>query len=361
MTLLINITLLYTIRNPDFSDLKENVVAFTLVVFFGIIQLSAYISCFFFHLIEYYPQVLAQGRPSIKEFDMEEFATIKDSDSQIMNSLHETRMSGEEKDYASKLQSKMNEVLLNFETYYQYGYFLVSILAVYEPVFYAFLLLDIIKQTPELANVLKAITINFRQLLLTMWLGVILIYLFSVVSFVFYATYYDLERGLYCYNLWNCFFTTLNIGVRSGGGHMGVPEKEDYWYRMLLDMCFYLVLIVILLNIIFGIIIDAFAELRDQRTAVLEDVFNKCYICGQDRSLIEQKTKGWSAHFLLEHSPFAYLSFLVYISDKKVSDCSGLEKHVKELYDSKSSEFMPKTSISIQEFDGPEPEKKEEN
>ena len=348
IALVINATLLATIQNSDFSDLKNNMVAFTLVATLGVLQISTYMACFFFNLIEYYPQAVAKGNPPIREFEMEEFFKVKDSDSQVMNSVHDTIMSGGEKDYKTQLQSKLKEVLLNFDMYYQYWYFLISIIAIYEPVFYPFVLLDMIKQTPELVNVLKAVTLNFRQLILTMWLGVIIVYLFSVGSFVFYAEYYDEESSQYCNDLWNCFFTTLNIGIRSGGGHMGTPDGEDYWARMVMDMFFYLILIVILLNIIFGIIIDAFAELRDQRTAVLDDVHNKCYICGQERSLIEQKGLGWSYHFMIEHSPFAYLSFLVYITDKKVYDCTGLEKHVKELYDSKDTDFMPKTSIYME-------------
>jgi len=357
IALVTNATLVYTITRPDFSDLKENIVAFTIVATLGVMQISTYMACFFFNLIEYYPQAVAKGNPPIKEFEMEEFSKVKDSDSQLMNAVHDTIMSGGEKDYKTQLQSKLKEVLFNFDLYYQYWYFLISIIAIYEPVFYPFVLLDMIKQTPELVNVLKAVTLNFRQLILTMWLGVIIVYLFSVGSFVFYATYYDQDSMQYCENLWNCFFTTLNVGIRSGGGHMGIPGEEDYWVRMVMDMFFYLILIVILLNIIFGIIIDAFAELRDQRTEVLDDVHNRCYICGQERSLIEQKGKGWSYHFMIEHSPFAYLSFLVYISDKKVYDCTGLEKHVKELYDSKDTDFMPKTSISME---GLEVEEEEE-
>jgi hypothetical protein len=62
---------------------------------------------------------------------------------------------------------------------------------------------------------------------------------------------------------------------------------------------------------------------------------------------------------MIEHSPFAYLSFLVYITDKKVYDCTGLEKHVKELYDSKDTDFMPKTSISMEGLEVAEEEEED--
>jgi inositol 1,4,5-triphosphate receptor type 1/inositol 1,4,5-triphosphate receptor type 3 len=102
---------------------------------------------------------------------------------------------------------------------------------------------------------------------------------------------------------------------------------------------------------VFGIIIDTFAELRDQRNLVLEDIHSKCYICGQDRSLIEMKGTGWSYHFMCEHSAFAYLSFMVYIWEKKTYDCCGLEKHVKERLEKNDASFMPATSLAILERD----------
>ena len=40
------------------------------------------------------------------------------------------------------------------------------------------------------------------------------------------------------------------------------------------------------LNIIFGIIIDTFADLRDKRNTMEEDMKNVCYICGIERGQV---------------------------------------------------------------------------
>ena len=351
IALLINIVLLLNINTQDYSNLTNNVVAFSVVAILGIMQTCAYMSCFFFNLVEYYPQALASSKPQPKEFDMDQFPKVDDSDSQLMHGFHASLSSDAKKDYGTALQEQMKSTLFNFELYYTYAYFLLSIIAVYLPVFYSFLLLDVIKQTPELVNVLKSVTQNFRQLVLTMWLGVILIYLFSIAAFVYYYEYYNDDNGVYCDTLWNCFFSTLNLGIRNDGDYMDIPANDEYWSRMLFDMMFYMIIIIINLNIIFGIIIDTFAELRDERTQVLEDIHNCCYICGSERSIIELKGSGWSYHFMREHSVFAYLSFLVYINDKKVYECSGLEKHVKECFNFTNTSFMPKTSIQMEKGD----------
>ena len=354
IALWINVVLLCSIEKPDFSDLKGNFWAFTAVAILGIIQIGCYMASFFFNLVEYYPQALAASIPKPKEFEMEDFPVVLHSDSQMMLGLHSTLTTNSRPDYGTELQLKLKQSLFNFELYYTYVYFLLSIIAVYEPVFYSFLLLDMIKQTPELVNVLRSVTQNFRQLILTMWLGVILIYLFTIGAFVYFSSYFNPRDGLFCNDLWGCFWTTLNRGIRDNGDFLENPSFEHYWSRMMFDMMFYLIIIIILLNIIFGIIIDTFAELRDQRTQVLNDIHNKCFICGNDRSVIELKSAklgGWSYHFMREHSLFSYLSFMIYLDEKKIYDCSGLEKHCKECFAKKDTTFMPKTSLQMEKGD----------
>ena len=84
--------------------------------------------------------------------------------------------------------------------------------------------------------------------------------------------------------------------------------------------------------------------------AALTRIFAGIYV--SVASEIEQKCAGWSYHFMCEHSIFAYLSFLVYITDKKIYDCSGLEKHVKECFEKVDASFMPDTSLAMLEAEG---------
>jgi hypothetical protein len=120
---------------------------------------------------------------------------------------------------------------------------------------------------------------------------------------------------------------------------------------MIFDLLFYLILIIILLNIIFGIIIDTFAQLRNQRMSILQDINNTCYICGLERSEIEHKAKGWMHHFMAEHVPLAYLAFLVYLTEMPMQDCAGVEKYVKEKFQRSDFSFMPTSSLHIQLVD----------
>ena len=44
----------------------------------------------------------------------------------------------------------------------------------------------------------------------------------------------------------------------------------------------------------------------------------------------------------------AYLAFIIYVKDKESTECSGLEKYVKERIESKNIDFFPNTSIELQ-------------
>jgi hypothetical protein len=121
-------------------------------------------------------------------------------------------------------------------------------------------------------------------------------------------------------------------------------NKGNYWGRLAFDVVFFLVINVIMLNIIFGIIIDTFGELRDKRNAVIDDINSRCFLCGLDRNEIEQHGKGWPYHFQIEHSPYAALAFLIYLTDKPLADCSGVEKYAKLKLAKTNIGFLPNTS-----------------
>ena len=69
----------------------------------------------------------------------------------------------------------------------------------------------------------------------------------------------------------------FNHRVRSGGGIGDILEPADLMeeargWRIMFEMSFYLVVVVFLLNAIFGIIFDTFGHLRDERSSVLQDM-----------------------------------------------------------------------------------------
>lgn len=49
------------------------------------------------------------------------------------------------------------------------------------------------------------------------------------------------------------------------------------------DLSFFVVLIIIVLNLIFGVIIDTFGDLRTEKNEKEDILKNTCFICGLER------------------------------------------------------------------------------
>jgi len=347
LVLAINLQLLFTYEGSMEKSIEEHPVQVVIMTVMGIMQLLTYMVSFGFYMFEYFPTIFFKT-VGFKDYEIDQYNFFHSNESLYLKDVyrgHKLEHSGSSESFINSFRQMGN----NMSLYYNYFYFLISVMALYFPLFNPVLLLDLIKQNQELVNVLKSITVNARQLLLTGCLGFILVFLFSLYSFIEYQDYYFKESGLYCNNMLDCFTSTINIGIRAGGlGGEGDIEEKDYYGRLLYDMLFYLIIIIILLNIIFGIIIDTFAQLRDRKNAVMLNINNVCYVCGKERGEIEQRGRGWTYHFLCEHSPFAYLAFLIYIKEMPIVDCAGIEKYTKEKLEKKDSSFMPMSSKLLQ-------------
>lgn len=89
-----------------------------------------------------------------------------------------------------------------------------------------------------------------------------------------------------CDTLLMCIVTALNQGIRNGGGLGDVlryPSSKEPLYaaRVVYDLLYFFVVIIIVLNLIFGVIIDTFADLRSEKTTKEEILNNTCFICGK--------------------------------------------------------------------------------
>merc|ERR1712124_175992 len=84
------------------------------------------------------------------------------------------------------------------------------------------------------------------------------------------------DEDLVCQFYWSCALLMMNTGLRNGGGmgeSMWVYDFEsqpDLWLagNVVFNFLLFLIVNAILLNVVFGIIIDSFADRREkQQTA----------------------------------------------------------------------------------------------
>src|SRR5437870_5562232 len=109
-----------------------------------------------------------------------------------------------------------------------------------------------------------------------------------------------------CMSFSHCFMTMLNYGIRSGGiGDFGSVKSLDdafYWSHFILSWIFYFIVILIMLNIINGIIIDTFQDLREKNERQDDCRYNMCYVCSNERSRFEMCGLDFEEHRKKEHS-----------------------------------------------------------
>ena len=100
----------------------------------------------------------------------------------------------------------------------------------------------------------------------------------------------------YCYNLLECFTSTLNNGLRSNGGigdiiYQPGEDESHYWTRYLFDFSFFLILIIILFTLIFAIIIEGVFSSRSSNYNIQAHLSQNCFICGLNRARFDTDNK----------------------------------------------------------------------
>lgn len=118
---------------------------------------------------------------------------------------------------------------------------------------------------------------------------------------------------------------------------------------------FYLVLIVILLNIIFGIIIDTFAELSEEQHEIDHDKHEKCFICGDRKENLEKKSIGFSKHVEIDHSIWNYVDYLITLKYVDPQETNAINSYVIDMVSQKNISWFPSSKK-----DGEEGEETEE-
>lgn len=180
--------------------------------------------------------------------------------------------------------------------------------------FYSILLTDYINIDPTLQYVLKAVTKNSDQLMMATLLQSLAIFIYVLLGFFFiHPDFYLEDLGIddhgedTCQSVWACFLWIFALGPRSSGGigDMMIDRSYSnvalYYFRLIYDLSFFIIICIILLNIVFGIIIDTFSTMRKENDELKDEINNKCFICELEKSVFD-KQGGYDTHILENHN-----------------------------------------------------------
>ena len=270
------------------------------------------------------------------------------------------------KDFRSRYQYKnplmprnlisiLGNILLRREVINFYLHALIAGLAlIWSPVAHAFHLILIINISSTTKYVLKAVLEHRDQLLATVYLVTIIIYTFSILVGLWLGNNFIPEgvRGLpICRSLWSCYLQILNLGLTRGGGISEAinvtdidSESVNFYLNLILILGFFIMVNIICLNVIFGIIIDTFSELRDKQNLRDWDQLNRCDICGIERKIFEKRGLNFDIHQSVQHNLWDYVFYLVYLQTLDEQSLTGFEYFVFSQFKNRSTAWLPISS-----------------
>lgn len=173
------------------------------------------------------------------------------------------------------------------------------------------------------------------------------VYTYVILQVVYYRQYFgsDYPVGM-CYSIYSCTFYSIDLGIRNGGGiadSIDLLELDDpnYYTKLIFGLSYFMLITIVSMNIIFGIIIDTFSELRDAENTRTDDTKNVCFISGYERDVFEKMGKSFDKHISHFHNPLNYINFLIYIRSKPEDLYDGIEAYVADQYANKKTTWAP--------------------
>jgi len=236
------------------------------------------------------------------------------------------------------------DVMAHKETAFYLLYVVCALLGLGTPWFYSYHLLYLVVASEELQNVVRAVTVPIQALSLTFVLLFMIVYMFTFLYFIFQRDRFwneDLAQNE-CNTLGRCFIVFMRNGLLSGGGigdyvagELGHPpqlnETDDLFLGTLMDLLYFVIVLVLLLNIVFGIIIDTFGSLREEGNERQEYLKNSCFLSLRDREPFEEKRSMWN-----------YLYLMVYLLHHKDStDYTGPETEIAKAMNGGDISWVP--------------------
>ena len=251
------------------------------------------------------------------------------------------------------------KLFFNVHVLYTILYMVFAILGLFvHHFFFAFHLIELIKSTPILKYVFLAFYEPLADVIFTYIFFFILIYFYSLL--IFYR-YYPLMPDYSCDSPLICMLFIYSNTFTSGG-NLGnfIDTKEESinisgdMERYLLDISYTVIMVYVVWQMVIGLILDAFDNLRGDREEIEEDMENTCFICGLNREKIEKYylgKEGFENH-LQDHNVENYLFYMLYLEEKDPNEYSGLESYVKENIEKESINWFPmQRSLKIEEWE----------
>lgn len=244
--------------------------------------------------------------------------------------------------------------LLSVCDYITLWYIVYFVIAVYSLrrnyLFTSLLLLDFVMLDSTSKNVLMAVIMPARQLWSTFIMTMICIYITAAIIFLYYRNDY-IHFPSDNTSMYNSLLLAFTFGIRAPEG-VGQYMLETIGARMILDVGTYFVTVVLLRNIFFGIIINAFGEIRNTMDERSEHSANRCFVCGVDRYEFDKQSLeeyDFKYHREVTHNIENYLYFIIRLWQQPEDQDNGMENYIRKCIHYGDINWFPIGQIGVHE------------
>ena len=227
-------------------------------------------------------------------------------------------------------------------------------------IMYPLLLIPILFLNKTLKNMTRSIKINFKSFILTLMYAFIIVYIFANLTFFFFNE--DFEREInyysdnYCKTLIFSFLNALDNGIRARGG-LGDSgkkisysrDKTHYILRLILDDLFFLFIVIIMLDLIFGIVIKSFDKLEKINYQYYLDKTTHCFICNIKKNNLEKNGINFKEHINIRHNLWNYIEYMIKIKFNNKNDLNPTDIYVLNKMKKRDITWLPTYKISDNE------------
>ncbi|KAK6015674.1 hypothetical protein OSTOST_18875 [Ostertagia ostertagi] len=265
-------------------------------------------------------------------------------DEEILTSiLGEEKSSGDNSfDYRYTCWLWIGVIFTNGQFLYRVGYLLCSACGVFiSPFFYAFHLIDDrCRSFPMLKAILQSVTHNLQQLILTIMMVLVVVYLYTVIAFNFFRKFFVQEGegrepgSQMCFIRvpFLCWCISLMVYGRRNGNLEPSRSPPGTKLKRAISANFT-------------------TSLRDQQESATEKLESSCFICDIGKETFDRMPRGFEIHTTKEHNFANYLFFLQHLVNKDDTEYTGQETYVREKYDNRDWDFFPVGECFVKQYE----------
>ena len=141
---------------------------------------------------------------------------------------------------------------------------------------------------------------------------------------------------------------TLDSGLRARGG-IGdsairisyIRNKIHYIERIIFDDAFFLLIVITAIDLVFGIIIGAFATLRKKEQKHSCDRKKHCFICHVNKSTLEKNRQNFYEHRAKIHNLWNYVDYMITLKYSDVHDLNAINSYASQKIENKDISWLP--------------------